>query len=131
MQERRITSRDVPRILEALESNDPETQCAALRSLCPCRNRRYDREVWVEIFRAYTEDETGEVRDQAQHAIDTLIMRARTDPRSQELIRWLSEQEAVPFPLEGAIPVWRPRTAGLPPIPRWERSRRSRSNRRR
>lgn len=141
--ERRVTSRDVPRLLEALAGNDVEAQCDALRDLCPCRNRRYDREVWRAIFDAYASSEDASVRDQAIHAIETLRGRVRTDPRSQELVRWLAEQGVVdPLGLETAIPLWNPRPtvrrcplratpwhkAGLPPIPRWERGHRSRPN---
>jgi hypothetical protein len=132
--DRKVTTRDVPDLLDALEGDDPDAKHEALRLLCPCRNRRYDREVWLAIFRAYECAETGSERDQALHAIGTLIERARTDPRSQELLRWLADQEVSSMPLEEAIPAWRPRgelaLAG-PLIPRWERPRRSRANRRR
>ena len=66
---RRITARDVPRLLETLNGCDDEAKDAVLRDLCPCRNRRYDREVWAAIYDAY---EQGETRHQAAHAIGTL-----------------------------------------------------------
>ena len=131
---RRVTSRDVPGLLEALAGNDVEAQCDALRDLCPCRNRRYDREVWRAIFDLYAGSEEASVRDQAIHAIETLRGRVRIDPRSQELVRWLGEQDvAEPFGLEAAIPLWRTvgRKSSLPPMPRWERGHRSRPNKQR
>ena len=131
----RVTSRDMPRLLEILDGDDAEAQCDALRHLCPCRNRRYDREVWLAIFRAYENAEGVAVRDQALHAIETLRERVRTDPRSQELVRWLADEGADVLALEHAIPVWNPRHvragAKLPPIPRWERGHRSKPNKQR
>jgi hypothetical protein len=136
IEKRRLTSRDVPGILATLAGDDEEAQCEVLTRLCPCRNRRYDREVWLEILRAYSCGGSGTVRDQAGHALDTLRQRLRTDPRSQELVRWLAEQDALPFPLDDEIPEWQPRAvpgqAGGPlRIPRPERTPRSRANRRR
>ena len=59
----------------------------------------------------------------------------RTDPRSQELVRWLADQGADVLALEHAIPVWNPRHvragAKLLPIPRWERGHRSKPNKQR
>lgn len=130
----KITSRDVPRLLETLACDDPHAQKDALRLLCPCRNRRYDKEVWVAIFQTYACAEGIEVRDQALHAIETLRLRARTDPRTQELLRWLSDQDVLMPGFEEAVPVWKPRgRGGLDGlyIPRFEHSPRSRANRRR
>jgi hypothetical protein len=129
---KKITSRDVPRLLATLDCGDPHAQKHTLQLLCPCRNRRYDQEVWLAIFRAYERGETGGVRDQAYHAIETLLTRARTDPRSQELLCWLAEQGVTSLPLLENVPSWIPnlRGGGLY-IPRYERSPRSRANRRR
>lgn len=128
----RVTSRDVPRLLGALGGDDPVAKREALRTLCPCRNRRYDREVWLAIFEAYETGVGDDVRDQAQHAIGTLLQRARTDPRSQELLEWLAQQGVTSMPVAEAIPVWRARPDGDSlRIPVWERSGRSRANRRR
>src|SRR5438045_6101121 len=114
----------MPRIRETRAEGDGDARRDALRRLCPCRARRYDREVWLAIFRAYGEAEEDGIRDQAQHAIETLRQRVRADPRSQELVRWLAEQEGIEMELETAIPVWNPRPRGAPPVPRWERPRR-------
>jgi len=129
--EERINGRSLPQILDQLNGEDPHAQEKALRALCPCRNRVYDSEVWRQIFAAHHNDPVGAVRDQAWHAIDTLLKRARTDPRSQDLLRRLAAQEVTTHNLEAAIPEWRPRPTDGLPIPRWERSRRSKANRRR
>jgi len=131
----KIVLQDVPRLLETLACGDDGEQQHMLRLLCPCHNRRYDREVWLAIFGAYEcPDSSGAVRDQAGHAIGTLRERARTDPRSQELLRWLSAQGVLEAPLEAVLPVWNPRPSGEPNglrIPRPPRPPRSRANRRR
>jgi hypothetical protein len=129
----RITSQDAPLLLHALTEGDGAAQQEALRLLCPCRNRCYDRELWLEVFHAYEEAGGDGVRDAIGHAVTTLLERARTDPRTQELLRWLSEQDATFMHLEAAVPVWRPRphSAGGLPIPPREQARRSKANRRR
>jgi hypothetical protein len=130
----RVRSRDLPRLLETLNCGDPDDKQKTLQLLCPCRNVRYDQEVWLAIFRAYESGDTGHVRDQAGHAIGTLRERARTDPRSQKLLMWLAEQGVNALPLDNVIPTWQPTgRAGLDGlyIPRFEHSPRSKSNRRR
>ena len=130
---RRVTSRDVPTLLQELSCGDPNAQAETLHALCPCRNRRYDKEVWRAIFAAQAESDNAQVRDAATHAIETLRERARTDPRSQELLLWLVEQD-VPtrVPLDLDVPAWIPnlRGNGLY-IPRYEPAPRSKANRRR
>lgn len=127
----RISFRDVPRLLEELACDDPAKQNAALRAACPCRNRRYDKELWLAIFQTYAETNIYTVRDAAEHAIGTLRERARTDPRSQELSLWLADQDVTDLPLQEDVPAWIPtlRGNGLY-IPRFEHSARSRRNRR-
>jgi hypothetical protein len=131
----RIRSNDLPRLLETLSCGDPHDQQKALQLLCPCRNARYDQEVWLAIFRAYESGEVGgHVRDQAFHAIETLRQRAKTDPRSQRLIQWLIDNGVTSLPLDENIPIWKPTgRAGLDGlyIPRYEPASRSRRNRRR
>lgn len=132
--ELRVTSKDVPELLKTLSCGDAVDQTIALQKLCPCRNRRYDREVWLAIFRAYEAEKSIAVRDQAFHAIDTLIKRGKNDPRTQELLCWLSEQGITALPLAEAVPEWKPGgRGGLNGlyIPRYEASPRSRANRRR
>lgn len=128
----RITARDVPRLIEILEGEDSMAQCDALTGLCPCRNRVYDKEVWRAIFCAYEETDNADVRDKAAHAIQTLRERVRIDPRSQELVLSLASENATAAVLESAVPVWNPRTPrtrrGELPIPRFERSHRSKAN---
>jgi hypothetical protein len=132
--ERKVRSRDIPRLLETLTYGDAGAQCSTLRMLCPCRNVRYDEEVWLAIFRAYESSDRTGVRHDALHAIGTLLERARTDPRTQDLLRRLVEKGVRSISLESAIPTWRPisrnDTVNGLVIPRWERSHRSKANRR-
>ena len=128
----KVRSRDLPELLETLSCGDPKSQKATLELLCPCRNPRYDLEVWRAILAAYAEAEDHDVRDQAGHAIGTLRDRAREDPRSQELIARLQEEGLDSHSLGEAVPVWQPnlRGNGLY-IPRFEPPPRSKANRRR
>lgn len=135
MQEaRRLDSRATLDLLEALRGTDTTAQCAALHALCPCRNRRYDKEVWIEIFRLFRTTTHSRVRDDAQHAIDTLQNRTRTDPRSQELVRKLAPFDPRARELSRRIPTYREPMADAQStlvVPNWERTPRSRRNRRR
>ena len=130
----KVTSRDIPRLLDMLACDDPGAQADTLTLLCPCRNVRYDKEVWVAIFRAAQCPDGPAVKDRAEHAIGTLRERARTDPRSQSLLGWLIEQGVAPSTMAESIPEWRPYLfigpTGLV-VPRYERPSRSRKNRRR
>jgi hypothetical protein len=120
-------------MLATLSCGDPKEQTETLKLLCPCRNRRYDREVWLAIFQAYESGVTGDVRDQALHAIETLRERAKADPRTQELVVWLLEQKVTQLPLDEVLPEWKPAgRAGMNGlyIPRYEPSPRSKRNRR-
>lgn len=135
--ERRVTARDARCLLETLTSEacddnddnaDSDAKVAALRDLCPCRSRRYDRDVWAAIFHAHAANGDAAVRDQAGHAIDELKNRVRTDPRTQTLVLELAGEIPAAAPLAALVPVWNPRPAGkgrLPVIPRFERGHRS------
>jgi hypothetical protein len=127
----RLASQRLDVIEETLACGSLDDQKDLLTALCPCRNRRYDQNVWLAIFRAAEEGETGAIRDQAQHAIGTLMERVKTDPRTQKLVRQLIDDGQVSRLTEEAIPKWIPnlRGNGLY-IPRFERSSRSKSNRR-
>lgn len=129
----KVTSRDIPRLLETLQCAGPLEQSATLTQLCPCRNVRYEQEIWRAIFAA-REAEAPIVRDRAQHAIETLRERAKIDPRTQELLRDLIAEGICPDSFEAAIPTYRPNPYenlnGLF-IPRFEHPRRSKINRRR
>lgn len=128
----KVTSQDMPNLLDILEGDEPEEKQKALRLLCPCRNPHYNKEVWKTVILAAESDEDGHVRDQAWHAIDTLRKRARTDPRSQELLLQLAEEGVVLPGLEDILPVWTPRgRAGLGGlyIPRYEPHSRTKKNR--
>lgn len=129
----RVRSRHIPRLLEQLACDDPAAQADTLMLLCPCRNVRYDKEVWEAIFREAGSSDR-KVRDQAHHAIGTLRERARIDPRSQALVAWLVEQGIAPPDLAEAVPEWRPFpivTVNGITIPRYEAPVRSRHKRQR
>lgn len=128
----KVRSRDVPRLLELLACDDAAAQAETLTLLCPCRNVRYDKEVWTAIFQAAKCLGTPLVKDRAGHAIGTLKERARTDPRSQVLVRWLINEGIAPPEMEEAIPQWKPFLFGDVnghPIPRYVRPSRSAKNR--
>lgn len=128
----KVRSRDLPELLETISCGDAKSQKAALELLCPCRNPRYDLDVWRTIFAAFAEATEPGVRDQAGHAIGTLRERAKDDPRSQELIARLKAEGLDSHSLSEAVPEWIPnlRGNGLY-IPRYEPAPRSRANRRR
>ncbi len=128
----KVRSRDLPALLETISCGDPKSQKAALELLCPCRNPRYDLDVWRTIFTAYADATNPGVHDQAGHAIGTLRERAKDDPRSQELIARLIAEGLDSHSLGDAVPEWIPnlRGNGLY-IPRYEHSPRSKANRRR
>lgn len=135
---RPLTSWDVPRLLEVLSGEDGEAQCAALKSLCPCRHRIYDKQVWLTIFRLHDYSDYPGVRDLASHAIDTLLReRTRIDPRSQDLVRWLRGRvrmpghHSTPKFVRQPLPVASSGNEIELQIPVWERSQRSKTNRRR
>ena len=128
----KIKSRDVPRLLEQLACGDANAQAETLTLLCPCRNVRYDKEVWTAIFQAAQCSTSRHVKDRAGHAIGTLKERARTDPRSQELVRWLVEEGIAPAEMEDVIPQWKPYLFGDLngiPIPRYVKLHRTPKNR--
>jgi hypothetical protein len=131
----RVTSKDIPRLLDSLECGDWTEQAETLTLLCPCRNVRYDKEVWVAIFRAAECSDLPGVKDRAGHAIGTLRERARTDPRSQALLAWLVERGVAPPAMRESIPAWRPFVAPeagglqIPPFPHPARSRHKRQRR--
>ena len=128
----KLASQRLEAIEETLACGTHEDQKELLTALCPCRNRRYDQNVWLAIFRAAEEGDTGAIRDQAGHAIGTLMERVKTDLGSQKLVRTLLAEGKISRLTADAIPTWIPnlRGNGLY-IPRFENSARSRSNRRR
>jgi hypothetical protein len=128
----KVRSRDVPRLLELLACDDAAAQAETLTLLCPCRNVRYDKEVWTAIFLAAKCSDAPQVKDRAGHAIGTLKERARTDPRSQELVRWLINEGIAPAEMEEVIPQWKPLLFGTVngiPIPRYVKPSRTAKNR--
>jgi len=77
---------DIDKLLAAMNEGSYESRCAAIRSLCPCRNNRVrDLEVWAEIFRKAREGGLRE-RDQAAHAIGTLTEKAAKNDEWRDLL---------------------------------------------
>ena len=77
---------DIDKLLAAMNEGSYQSRCAAIRSLCPCRNNRVrDIEVWAEIFRKAREGGLGE-RDQAAHAIGTLTEKAAGNDEWRDLL---------------------------------------------
>jgi len=77
---------DIDRLLAAMNEGSYQSRCAAIRSLCPCRNNRVrDLEVWAEIFRKAREGGLRE-RDQAAHAIGTLTEKAAQNDEWREVL---------------------------------------------
>ncbi|MDE0037313.1 MAG: hypothetical protein OXU77_07080 [Gammaproteobacteria bacterium] len=77
---------DIDKLLAAMNEGSYQSRCAAIRSLCPCRNNRVrDLEVWAEIFRNAREGGLRE-RDQAAHAIGTLTEKAAKNDEWRDLL---------------------------------------------
>ena len=70
--------------------------------LCPCRNRVYDREVWKRIFVARESDDF-KIRQEAKHAIHTLLDNGKTDSRSLELLLRLPPDLTEDLDLQGLL----------------------------
>lgn len=76
----------IDKLLAAMNEGSYQSRCAAIRSLCPCRNNRVrDYEVWAEIFRKAREGGLRE-RDQAAHAIGTLTEKAAKNDEWRDLL---------------------------------------------
>ncbi len=131
-QKEKVTPQDMPRLLDILEGDHSEDKQKVLHMLCPCRNPHYNKNVWKTVFRMADAGEDGQIRDGARHAIGTLRERARTDPRSQDLLQQLAKDGVVTPSLLDTIPVWSPLgRAGLNGlyIPRYEPHTRTKKNR--
>ena len=77
---------DIDKLLAAMNEGSYQSRCAAIRSLCPCRNNRVrDLEIWAEIFRKAREGGFRE-RDQAAHAIGTLTEKAAKNDEWRDLL---------------------------------------------
>ena len=88
-----FSTQELEACLLTLDGEETTAQQVLLRDLCPCRSRCYDRTVWLAICRA-RDSSQPEVRHQAEHALETLLERARTDEQSQELRDWLLAKSA-------------------------------------
>src|SRR5579871_3684061 len=98
----KITVNDVPRLLKTLACGDEAARRETLGLLCPCRNRIYDKDIWLAIFRTYQEadmaitmrgrEDQELVRDRARHAIETLHEHAGFDQDAKALLDELAAE---------------------------------------
>ena len=73
-------------LLKAMNDGSCYARCNVLRDLCPCRNNRNrDTEVWREIFKKALRGGLRE-RNQAAHAIGTLIDKALRSSEWREVM---------------------------------------------
>lgn len=84
----KVTTADVPALIEALASDDPDEQQQALNVLCPGRARQYNRRVWFLLFSTCNSADPT-LSQQAQQATHRLLEFAANDPRAHELLPWL------------------------------------------
>lgn len=81
---------DIELLLETLVDGDHSARCAALRTLCPCRNHVRDVAVWRAVFRQALHGGMRE-RDQAAHAIGTLTAKAAASRAWRHLLHALKD----------------------------------------
>ena len=83
---------DVEKLLAAMNAGSYLSRCDAIRDLCPCRNNSIrDLAVWAEIFRKAGEGGFRE-RDQAAHAIGTLMDKAARNAEWRAVLQAFSDQ---------------------------------------
>ena len=79
-------SRTIEDLVTVMKGGSYEARCSVLRDLCPCRNNRNrEYEVWREIFNAALKGGMRE-RNQAAHAIGTLIDKAARSNEWREVL---------------------------------------------
>ena len=83
---------DVDKLIAAMNAGSYLSRCEAIRGLCPCRNNGVrDLAVWAEIFRKAGEGGFRE-RDQAAHAIGTLMDKAARNAEWRDVLQAFSDQ---------------------------------------
>lgn len=79
-------TRTIDDLVSVMKNGSYDARCSVLRELCPCRNNRNrEYEVWREIFSAALKGGMRE-RNQAAHAIGTLIDKARRSSEWREVL---------------------------------------------
>ena len=82
-----MTEIDIDKLLAAMSAGSYLSRCDAIRALCPCRNNSVrDLAVWAAIFRKARDGGFRE-RDQAAHAIGTLMDKAARNYRETSTCR--------------------------------------------
>ena len=77
---------DIDKLLAAMNTGSNLSRCDAIRALCPCRNNGIrDLAVWAEIFRKARDGGFRE-RDQAAHAIGTLMEKAARNAEWRDVL---------------------------------------------
>ena len=77
---------DIDKVLAAMNTGSNLSRCDAIRALCPCRNTSIrDLDVWAEIFRKARDGGFRE-RDQAAHAIGTLMEKAARNAEWRDVL---------------------------------------------
>lgn len=83
---------DVANLFAALATGDHRRRCDTLRALCPCRNNHVrDFAVWRQVFERALHGGMRE-RDQAAHAIGTLIEKAERSAEWRDLLHKLRDE---------------------------------------
>lgn len=87
-----VTEIDIDKLLAAMNVGSYLSRCDAIRALCPCRNNSVrDLAVWAEIFRKAREGGFRE-RDQAAHAIGTLMEKAARNAEWRDVLHAFSDE---------------------------------------
>ena len=77
---------DIDKLLAAMNTGSNLSRRVAIRALCPCRNNSVrNLAVWAEIFRKAREGGLQE-RDQAAHAIGTLMEKAARNAQWRDVL---------------------------------------------
>ncbi|HLV80431.1 MAG TPA: hypothetical protein VKT32_09115 [Chthonomonadaceae bacterium] len=87
----KVISRDVPALIEALASDDPEEQKQALQVFCPGRARQYKKRIWLALFRTCNSTDP-KLGSESRIAANRLLAHAIGDPRAQEVLEWLRRE---------------------------------------
>ena len=89
MARKKTRSQSADELLSAMHSGSNYSRCDLLRELCPCRNNRVrDVAVWREICRTTLAGGMRE-RNQAAHALGTLMEKAQTNADWREILHAL------------------------------------------
>lgn len=87
-----MTEIEIDKLLAAMNGGSYMSRCDAIRALCPCRNNSVrGKAIWAEIFRKAREGGFRE-RDQAAHAIGTLMDKAARNAEWRDVLQAFSDE---------------------------------------